>query len=80
MENAIEGGRERRFLPQDGYSRWETLKDFVPLGREAIRLREKAGKFPRRVRFGTRCSAWDNREIHRWLADPEGYRSNGDGK
>jgi prophage regulatory protein len=68
---------ERHYLPQDGYSRWETLKQFVPFGREACRLREKDGRFPQRLRFGSRCSAWSNAEIHKWLADPEGYRADG---
>ena len=65
-------------LPLDGYSRWQNLKQFVPLSREAIRLREIAGRFPRRVQLGSqRCIAWPNREIHRWLADPTNYRAEG---
>ncbi|WP_081057555.1 MULTISPECIES: helix-turn-helix transcriptional regulator [Burkholderia cepacia complex] len=65
-------------LPLDGYSRWQNLRQFVPLSREAIRLREIAGRFPRRVQLGSqRCIAWPNREIHRWLADPTNYRAEG---
>ncbi|RQT69622.1 hypothetical protein DF045_23045 [Burkholderia cepacia] len=43
--------------PLDGYSRWQNLKTFVPLSRESIRLREIAGRFPRRVQLGSqRCT------------------------
>ncbi|MBR8321653.1 AlpA family phage regulatory protein [Burkholderia cenocepacia] len=46
------------------------------LSRESIRLREIAGRFPRRVQLGSqRCIAWSNREIHRWLSDPANYRT-----
>ncbi|CAG9251346.1 Transcriptional regulator [Burkholderia diffusa] len=65
-------------LPLDGYSRWQSLKNLIPLSREAIRLREIAGRFPRRVQLGSqRCIAWPNREIHRWLSDPANYRVEG---
>ena len=62
-------------LPLDGLSRWESLRHFLPLGREAIRLLEQAGRFPKRTRITERCSAWSNAEIHRWLKDPAGYRA-----
>ncbi|WP_425551665.1 helix-turn-helix transcriptional regulator [Burkholderia seminalis] len=63
-------------LPFDGFTRWSSLKYFIPLSREAVRLRELAGRFPERVQLGSpRCVAWPNREIHRWLADPAGYRA-----
>ncbi|VWC29779.1 phage transcriptional regulator AlpA [Burkholderia lata] len=63
-------------LPLDGFTRWNDLKQFVPLSHEAVRLRERAGRFPKRVQLGSaRCVAWPNREIHRWLADPAGYRA-----
>lgn len=62
-------------LPADGFTRWKDLKAFVPLSREAVRLREKMGRFPKRVHLSQRCAAWPNRELHRWLADPAGYRA-----
>ncbi|MBK1820348.1 MULTISPECIES: AlpA family transcriptional regulator [Burkholderia cepacia complex] len=63
-------------LPFDGFTRWSSLKHFIPLSHEAVRLRERAGRFPKRVQLGSaRCVAWPNREIHRWLADPVGYRA-----
>jgi len=64
---------EAKTLPADGYSRWAQLKNFVPISRETVRVRELAGKFPKRVSLGKRCAAWPNREIHRWMADPENY-------
>lgn len=66
--------KERPYLPKDGYSRWSELKRFVPLSRETVRLRELAGRFPRRVLLTERTAAWRNEEIHRWLSDPAGYR------
>lgn len=61
-------------LPLDGFTRWAELKHFVPLSHEAVRQRELAGRFPRRIRLGSaRCVAWPNRELHRWLENPSGY-------
>ncbi|CAJ3516422.1 phage transcriptional regulator AlpA [Burkholderia pseudomallei] len=66
---------EPQSLPLDGFTRWADLKRIVPMSHEAVRLREIAGRFPKRVQLGSaRCVAWPNREIHRWLADPAGYR------
>ncbi|MBY4828698.1 helix-turn-helix transcriptional regulator [Burkholderia dolosa] len=62
-------------LPLDGFTRWADLKHIVPLSHETVRLRERAGRFPRRMQLGSsRSVGWPNREIHRWLADPSGYR------
>lgn len=67
---------EPQSLPIDGYTRWADLKRLVPLCHEAVRQREKAGRFPRRVALGSaRCVGWPNRELHRWFADPAGYRT-----
>jgi len=62
-------------LPLDGFSRWDDFRRLLPFGRETLRLREIAGKFPRRVYFSVRCAAWPNRELRRWLADPANYRA-----
>ncbi|WP_085561404.1 AlpA family phage regulatory protein [Burkholderia pseudomallei] len=61
-------------LPLDGYTRWDDLKWLVPLSFNTVRNRERAGRFPKRVKLGSYSVAWPNREIHRWLADPDGYR------
>ncbi|WP_080436350.1 helix-turn-helix transcriptional regulator [Burkholderia ubonensis] len=69
---------EPQALPLDGFTRWADLKRIVPLSHESVRLRERAGRFPRRVQLGSaRCVGWPNRELHRWLADPVGYRVEG---
>ncbi|WP_186147695.1 helix-turn-helix transcriptional regulator [Burkholderia gladioli] len=62
-------------LPLDGFSRWESLRRFIPLSRETVRQRELEGRFPRASRLTQRCTVWPNREIHRWMADPLNYRS-----
>ncbi|SAL19308.1 phage transcriptional regulator AlpA [Caballeronia peredens] len=65
-----------RVLPLDGFTRWSDLKHFVPLSHESVRQRELAGRFPKRINLGSaRCVAWSNREVHKWLADPVGYRA-----
>ncbi|MFW2397404.1 helix-turn-helix transcriptional regulator [Burkholderia ubonensis] len=67
-------------LPLDGFSRWGELRSFLPFSRETLRKREIEGRFPRRFRLSLRCSVWSNREIHRWFADPVGYRADTDPK
>lgn len=63
-------------LPLDGFSRWKDLRAFVPFSRETLRKREIEGRFPRRQSLGSqRCTAWSNRELHKWIADPAGYRA-----
>ncbi|WP_081938543.1 AlpA family phage regulatory protein [Burkholderia pyrrocinia] len=63
-------------LPLDGFTRWADLKHLIPLCRESIRLREMAGRFPKRTKLGSsRSAAWPNRELRRWMADPDGYRA-----
>ncbi|MFB9123311.1 AlpA family phage regulatory protein [Paraburkholderia dipogonis] len=61
-------------LPLNGFSRWHQLKPFLPLGRESWRKLSLEGRAPKRIQLGTRCTVWKNEEIHRWLADPLGYR------
>lgn len=69
---------EPQSLPLDGFTRWNELKRIVPLSHESVRQRELKGRFPKRVQLGSaRCVAWPNREIHRWLADPANYCSEG---
>lgn len=62
-------------LPDEGYSRWAVLKDYLPISKETVRRLEHAGRFPRRVHVSDKCSAWSNAEVHRWLANPAGYRA-----
>lgn len=63
-------------LPLDGFTRLRELRQFVSMSSETIRQRELAGRFPKRVQLGSaRCVGWPNRELHRWLADPQNYRA-----
>jgi prophage regulatory protein len=63
-------------LPPHGFTRWNTLKLYVPMSREAIRLREIAGRFPKRVQLGSaRCVGWRNEDLHAYFRDPDGFRS-----
>ena len=61
-------------LPAVRTSRWDTLSRFVPISRETWRKLVNAGKAPAPVRLSERCTMYQNAEVHRWLADPAGYR------
>lgn len=61
-------------LPATGKSRFAQLKKFSPVSREKFRQLSKVGRAPQPERMGTRCTFYDNQELHRWLADPINYR------
>jgi predicted DNA-binding transcriptional regulator AlpA len=61
-------------LPLTGKSRWSQIKKFSPVCRETFRRLSKEGRAPQPERLGVRCTFYDNRELHRWLADPVNYR------
>lgn len=62
-------------LPEVGMCRWDTLSRFVPISRESWRKLVLAGRAPKAVKLSERCTMYSNAEVHRWLADPTGYRS-----
>jgi len=62
-------------LPFHGQSRWAQIEPFVPFSRETARKLELQGRFPKRIRITERCSLFPNCELHRWFADPAGYRA-----
>ncbi|WP_175749790.1 helix-turn-helix transcriptional regulator [Burkholderia pyrrocinia] len=62
-------------LPLDGFSKWADLRPFIRLSRETVRKLEREGRFPRAIRLTLRCTVFDNRETHRYLADPLNYRA-----
>lgn len=62
-------------LPAIGMCRWDTLSRFVPISRESWRKLVIAGKAPKPVKLSARCTMYPNAEVHRWLADPAGYRA-----
>lgn len=64
---------QSKTLPADGFSRWQQIKHFAPISREKFRQMVKAGKAPQPVKFSARITAYDNRELHRFFADPLNY-------
>jgi prophage regulatory protein len=68
---------QQKVLPFIGKSRWSDIAPFSPVSREKFRLLSLEGKAPRPERMGIRCTFFDNKEVHRWLADPLGYSTGG---
>jgi len=60
-------------LPVDGMSRWNQIAQFSPFSREKFRQLVNAGKAPPAVRLSQRCTAYSNRELHKFFADPLNY-------
>jgi predicted DNA-binding transcriptional regulator AlpA len=60
-------------LPTVGMCRWDTLSQFVPIGRESWRKLVNAGRAPKPVKLSERCTMYSKIEVHRWLADAAGY-------
>lgn len=74
MANKEVSPQETRIaLPIDGMSRWSQIAPFSPFCREKFRQLVAAGKAPQPVKFSSRCTAYPNRELHRFFADPLGY-------
>lgn len=63
----------RVLLPSDGMSRWLEFENFCPFSREKFRQLVRAGKAPQPVKFSERCTAYQNRELHKFIADPLNY-------
>ena len=58
--------------PAEGELRFERLpkvKARTGFSRSEIYRRIAAGSFPAPVKIGERASAWDSREIDKWIAD-----------
>jgi prophage regulatory protein len=53
--------------------RFADLRPHVRLSRQTVLTLEQAGRFPRAVRFGPRCTLWRSADVIEWLADPERY-------
>lgn len=62
-------------LPLTGKSRFSQFKKFIPVSRETFRRLSLEGRAPQPERMGIRCTFYDNKELHRWLSDPIGYRA-----
>jgi prophage regulatory protein len=63
-----------RTLPADGMSRWNQIAPFAPFSREKFRQLVIAGKAPQPIKLSERCTAYQNRELHKFFADPVNYR------
>ena len=61
-------------LPLVGLSRWDQIAPFVGVSRETWRKRCLEGRAPQPIQLTLRCTVWKNDEVHRWMADPLGYR------
>jgi predicted DNA-binding transcriptional regulator AlpA len=61
-------------LPPVGMSRWQQLEHIVSVSRETWRKLCMAKRAPAPIRLSERCTMYANAEVHRWLADPVGYR------
>ncbi|MFM9942169.1 MAG: helix-turn-helix transcriptional regulator [Hyphomicrobiaceae bacterium] len=46
---------------------WRELSEMIPFTRQHILRLEKAGKFPRRIRIGTKRVGWLYSEIEAWI-------------
>ncbi len=60
-------------LPTIGKSRFSEFAVFCPVSREKFRQLAMQGKAPQPERMGIRCTFYDNKELHKWLADPLKY-------
>ncbi len=60
-------------LPVDGMSRWNQIQPFSPFSREKFRQLVIIGKAPQPIKFSERCTAYSNKELHRFFADPLNY-------
>ena len=62
-----------KVLPHDGCSRWSQFVEFSPVCRETFRRLSLKGNAPKPIRMGIRCTFYQNRELHKFLADPLNY-------
>ncbi|UTV54789.1 helix-turn-helix transcriptional regulator [Burkholderia arboris] len=62
-------------LPAIGFSRWEQLRQFIPVSRETWRKLVREGRAPQPQRWTERCTVYSNEEVHRWMKDPVGYQA-----
>lgn len=64
-------------LPLTGKSRWSGFKKFSPVSLGTFLNLSKKGLAPRAERLGSRCTFYDNQELHKWLSNPAGYSVGG---
>lgn len=62
-------------LPKIGYSRWSEHAPLLPFAKETARKKSEEGTFPPLIKFGCRMTCRSNVELHKWLANPHGYKA-----
>jgi len=62
------------YLPLEGKSRWRDIEPRVPFGHETFRKLGIEGKAPPPERMGIRLTMYDNKELHKFIANPINYR------
>jgi prophage regulatory protein len=62
-------------LPKDGVSRFNQIEPFLPFSKETWRKLVNAKKAPQPTKLGSRCTVYQNAEVHRWFADPANYQA-----
>jgi len=62
-------------LPPVGQSRWEQIAPFVGMCRVRWQQLGREGRAPKPVRLTSRMTLYPNAEVHRWIADPAGYKT-----
>ena len=66
---------DNKNLPTIGLSKWAQIAPFLPVGRETWRKMTLAGKAPQPIRLTEKCTVYKNEEVHKYLADPLGYKA-----
>ena len=61
-------------LPSIGKLRWTKIAPFAPYCYETFRKYSAEGRAPKPERMNCRLTLYDATEVHRWLADPIGYK------
>ena len=72
------GSRIKRAKPEiepDGLYRWKELEKFLPISRDFWRRRVNAGKAPKPIKLGQRCTLWRGSDVIEWLQNPDTYKA-----
>jgi prophage regulatory protein len=65
-------------LPDEALVALPQVKSLVSLSGSGIYKRISEGRFPRPLKLAPFTSRWRMADVRRWLADPIGYRSEGE--
>lgn len=58
----------------DRFIRLQDLTELTGLSEATLRRKEKAGRFPARVRLGPNAVAWRESEVAVWMREPQDYQ------